>query len=209
MNDRPPACSLDLWIMLNPARAFAYAASQPVERPLWVAMRRPLLLTGVLACIVSLAASGTLTLRLAAPTALYWAYIPITELLAFVALVWTRRGRAPLAHAIDIFFSGHGPWLLMLVGVASTIAFLPPEIAWMLMTGPWLAALAVVLLWSAYIDFRYFTIVFEARAGRAAIDIALFRLFTWTVVFVVFAVPVVTPSALVDEVVGIVKELAG
>jgi hypothetical protein len=208
MNAGPPPYSREIWVMVNPARAFAYAASQPPDTGIWVVLRRPIFLAFVLSCVVSLAAGGTLTLRLAAPSALYWAYIPLTELVALVALIWTRRGRIPLAHAIDVFFSGHGPWMFMLVGVAASIAFLTPEVAWTLMPGPWLAALVVILAWSAYVDFRYFTVVLGARAGRAAIDMTLFRLFTWFVVFVIFAVPDVTPLGIAEEIVGIVNDLA-
>jgi len=45
----------------------------------WLAVRRPLALALFLGCAVSLMASGTLTLRLALPAALYWTFIPLAR----------------------------------------------------------------------------------------------------------------------------------
>ena len=71
-----------------------------------VACRRPFFLTFVFACVVSLAATGTLTARIAAPALLIWVYVPAVEALALYVVIRTHRDRLPLARARRPLFCG-------------------------------------------------------------------------------------------------------
>lgn len=194
---RPQRRSLDAWIMWSPSRAFQYVASQPLDDGgIWVAARRPLFLAFVLGCGVSLLASGTLTLRLAGPATVSWAFVPGVEALTLSAMAWRRQRRASLPATIDAFFAGHGPWILFLIGLAATIAFLPPSLGWKLMTTVWLWGLALVIVWSACIDFCFFRCVWGAGRAAAVRDVVVHRLATWTAVFAMLAVPALTPGSI-------------
>jgi hypothetical protein len=59
---------------------------------------------------------------------------------------------------------------------------------------------------SAYIDFWFFRQVLGAGSGVAIRDLVVHRLMTWAAVIVIFAVPVATPAAIVEEVAGVLTE---
>lgn len=190
--------SLDAWVLVRPAAAFQWLAAQPLSGGLRVAGRRPLLLTFVIGCAISLAATGTVTARLVGPPMLYWAFVPITEILALVAIVGRRR-RIPLAVMVDRFFAGHAAWMLLLVSIAGLLAFAPPAYWWMLLIRVSLIGLAIVVSWSAYIDFCFFRHVIGASPAAAARDVAVHRTITWLVVFSIFATQELTAWGLLRE----------
>jgi hypothetical protein len=197
--------SLDAWVLVRPAAAFQWLATQPLSGGLRVAGRRPLLLTFVIGCVISLAATGTLTARLVGPPLLYWAFVPITEILALVAIVGRRR-RIPLAVLVDRFFAGHAAWMLLLLSIGGLLAFAPPAYWWMLIRVS-LIGLAMVVSWSAYIDFCFFRHVIGASPAAAARDVAVHRAITWLVVFSIFATQELTAWGLLREVSEAVAEI--
>src|SRR2546423_7344742 len=128
----------------------------------WLGLRRPLLLALFLGCTVSFLTSGTLTLRLIAPSMIYWSFVPIIEIATLAVVCIGDRRDIPFPRLIDSFFRGYGPWLLWLVVMCAIWTLLSPasksfdgtiNIAWL--TGG--AALAMV--WSLYIDFSFFRLV--------------------------------------------------
>ncbi|HYN05956.1 MAG TPA: hypothetical protein VES67_01075 [Vicinamibacterales bacterium] len=198
--------SVDAWVLVRPAAAFQWLAAQPLSTGLRVAVRRPLLLTFVMGCIVSLAAAGTLTARLVGPPMLYWAFIPIAEILALAAIV-RRRGRLPFAALIDGFFAGHAAWLLLLIAIGGLLAFSPPALWWTILTRVSLVGLALVVVWSAYVDFCFFRHVVGAGRGAALRDVVVHRAITWLVVFSIFATQELTPWGLYREVAEAIAEI--
>ena len=171
------------------------------------AFRRPLFVALVLGCGVSLLATGTATIRLAGPASIYWAFVPLVETLALLAIVWRPRRRAPLPVLIDTFFAGHGAWTLFVIAIAATMATVSPASWWFLLTRVWIAIAGLVIAWSAYIDYCFFRRILGASPIDACRDVAVDRLLTWTVVFWIFAVPAPDPWTFVREVVGAVEEL--
>jgi hypothetical protein len=199
--------SHDAWVLASPSRAFAHMAAAADRPGVWTAVRRPLFVALALASLVSLIAEGGLTARIAVPAIVYWAYVPAAEMLALVLVAGRSRRGPRLSNAIDIHFAGHGPWLLLLFGIAVSLSFLPPPIAWPLLVRVWLPAMFVVIAWSAYIDACYFRVVFGAGAGGAALRVAALRLITWSIVITIFAVPSMTPWGLMREMAEAVKEV--
>jgi len=184
--------SVDARVMARPARTFGALAVGPVstrDGGWWVGARRPLALAVICGCVMSLASTGTLTVRLVGPATVYWAFLPLVELLAFLALVAPRRRRPALPRTIDAFFAGHGPWTLLLLGVASSWAFLPPQRAWELLITVWAWAALPVIVWSARIDFCFYRSMLGASRWSALRDLLVWRLLVWTAVLMVFAWP--------------------
>jgi hypothetical protein len=196
---RPPHWSLDAWAMCRPDRAFRYIASQKTGRGLWLALRRPLFVAFILGCGISLMTTGVLTLRLLISVTAYWTFVPAIEALGLIAVLRKPSGNASWAATIDRFFVGHGTWTLFMTVLAASLAFLPPHTAWRLLTTVWLVVLVVVLAWSAYVDFCFFRWVTGASWASAARRLLVHRLLTWTAIFIVFAVPNLSPVALGEE----------
>jgi hypothetical protein len=103
------------------------------------------------------------------------------------------------AGTIDRFFVGHATWTLFMIVLMVSLAFLPPQISWRLLTTMWLIVLVGVLGWSAYVDFCFFRWITAAGPAEAARRVVIHRLLTWTAIFIVFAVPDVSPGALGEE----------
>ena len=101
---------------------------------------------------------------------------------------------------------GYGPWAILLIALASALSFLPPEIGWE-RARLWLGGMALVVIWSAYLDYWFFRAVYRATPLAAVRDVLLVRLISWTLIFWIFAVPDSTPLGVFGEVIAAVKEL--
>ncbi len=199
--------SFDARVLLRPAHSFR---ERSVESPLSVrsALRRPLFLALLLGCVTSLVATGVLTLRIALPASVYWGIVPAIELGALLLVLRRVSRRINVPRAVDTFFAGHGAWTLFLLWLAAAISFRPPEQIWGLITGWALVLLVAVLAWSAYIDFCFFCHAIGRSRATALRDVVVTRLITWSLVFGIFAVPNLSPRAVINEMSEIVRELS-
>ena len=166
----------------------------------WTLVRQPLLFAFAIGIVVSLAASGRVSVRLVADGALSFAFVPVIEAAAF-AVVYRRGPRAmPYATAVDRFFRTNAPWLAIMTAFAAlTIVVTPRE------SGVWaapprlliLAAVAVAgIVWSAALDLAFFRDALGRTRAAAVRDTLLFRAIEWplvTLYFLGFAIrPMVT-----------------
>jgi hypothetical protein len=112
--------------------------------------------------------------------------VPLAEI---AALFLTRPKSKMLSFscAVDLFFTGHGPWLLWLVGFAALWTFASP-IRFFASAGLlWSFYLAgLVAVWCGYIDFCFFRKVYEETRGKAVLRLLLHRAISWTLGFVIF-----------------------
>jgi hypothetical protein len=133
-------------------------------------------------CAISLMDGGRLTLRLALPAAFYWTFVPLVETLALFATSRAARRAGPWPRTIDLFFMGHGPWLLWLVAFSAYWAFLPPVAAfsWPARNRIWFLSAEIVAVWSAYIDFCFFRCVLKCTVWQAGRDLLLQRSLAWS-----------------------------
>jgi len=202
--------SLDARVLVRPGRGFQSLAgtrtTPGVQSKFWIALRRPLFLTLVLASGVSLLASSVATVRLVAPTALYWSFVPLVEILALAIVLWRRRG-GRMFFLIDTFFAGHAAWTLFLLVIAAAITVSSPRYWWFLITGPAIIGILLVISWSAYVDVCYFRYICGARLPRAIRDVLLHRLVSWALIFWIFAVPDPTPLGVIQEIVRAMAEV--
>lgn len=203
--------SLDARALVRPARTFkALAASHRAgdsQSTFWTAARRPLFLTLVLACVVSLVGTSVASVRLIAPTAIYWSFVPVIEILALAVVVWRRSRSGSFASLVDTFFVGHGVWTLFILVAGAAFAVASPMHWWFLITGPAIAGLLFVSAWSAYVDVCFFKYVCDSRLAGAIGSAALHRVIAWMLIFWIFAVPEPTPLGVIQEIVEAVKEL--
>jgi hypothetical protein len=142
----------------------------------------------VLGCAISLMAEGRITLRLALPAAVAWSFVPL--LLVICVTVSHRRARLamPLARTIDLSFRSITPWLLWLVLDASQWVLLPPARVYGLPDYRvlWYGLAILAGVWSAYVDFWYFRVVFGKTSAGAGLSILFHRVACWSVGLVVF-----------------------
>jgi hypothetical protein len=160
----------------------------------WLGLKRPLFLSFFLGCTVSFLTSGTLTLRLIGPATLYWSFVPLVEIAALASVCWSNRQNVQFSRLIDSFFRGYGPWLLWLVGMCAIWACLSPSVKSFdgTVSIVWLGAGgALAIAWSFYIDFSFFRSVLGRSPERAARDLALQRLISWSLIMSIIAAPTI------------------
>ena len=163
----------------------------------WLAFRRPLLLAFVFGCVISLLTSTQLIPGLVAGESLSWSVVPFLQVISLAMLTWRRRPVLGLPRIIDLFFTGMGPWLLWLTGVAalSSVSDWVDVQNWAGPSRVWLSlgSMLPALIWSGWIDFYFFRRVMgESRSG-AVRNLLLQRLIASMSWFVLFYGYVVWP----------------
>ncbi len=171
----------DARVMAHPFRAYAELATAPDDgqaaRPL--ALRVALFLL-VLGGFVSLLTAGRLVAFHVVSTMLFWSFVPAAQAAAFTAalrLGAPRGRRPPLAHALTLYFTGHGPWLLFLLSIAGVCLFAPDVYAtlrWLLGHLVLPALFLGTIAWSAVITFACFRAGLGFSRARASGTTALF-----------------------------------
>jgi hypothetical protein len=177
--------SPDVWVMLRPAMAYQWLVRQKIDEGNWTAAQRPLFMIVLLGCLVSLVTAGSLSMRLFAAGAINALFVPLLEIGVLVGL-WRGKRTIPFSRTVDLFFMGHGPWVLYLLVFSAIWAFASPTEAFVL-TARWMWSLLVVaLVWSAYIDFCFLRHVLPESAARAAGKLLALRVITWGIGLVIF-----------------------
>lgn len=154
----------------------------------WTGLRRPLLVALVLGCGMSLMDARVLTLRLALPTAFWWTYVPMVEILALFAACPAARRAPSWPRIVDRYFMGHWPTLLWVMALAGCLAFIPPitVLSWQQRISVPFDSALLVIAWSAYIDFQFFRRGLKQSAWHAARDLLVQRAIAWTVGLTIF-----------------------
>jgi hypothetical protein len=112
--------SPELRLMFAPRDTYASLARLPRRVTLLTAVRRPLLVAMVLGTVAAISATGHVTPRLLLSTTLCWCFvIALQAAIALVLIAGPAHRTVGLARAIDLFFAGHAPWSLWMLGVAA------------------------------------------------------------------------------------------
>jgi hypothetical protein len=160
----------------------------------WLALKKPLLLAFLLGCTVSFLTSGTLTLRLIGPAMIYWGFVPLIEIAALSAVCWNDRQNVPFPRLIDSFFRGYSPWLLWMAGMCAIWSLLSPpakSLDWTVSI-VWLdGGVALAIVWSLYIDFRFFRSVLRRTPAGAVRQLALQRVISWSLIMAIIGAPTI------------------
>ena len=201
--------SLDARILTRPSQTLRELATRPLESGIGVALRRPLTMLLAFACMAPILATGSVTLRLLPVTAIYWAYVPLTQLLAVSVVILGTRHQQRFSAALDIYFAGRMPMLLTILLIALTLASVSNKTAWSFLTTIGVGLMVAGLTWSARFDYCYFSDFLRQSSPAAVVRTILLRVIVWPIVFGVFSVPGMSYGAFVAEIVGAARELFG
>jgi hypothetical protein len=139
----------------------------------------------LLGCLVSLVTAGSLSLRLVAGGAANAIFVPLLEIGA-LGWLWRSRRAIPFARTVDLFFMGHGPWVLWLLAMCAIWTLAPPTQAFVL-TRRWMWLLmGMAVAWSGYVDFCFLRYVLGDSGARAGARLVLLRGTTWSIGLVIF-----------------------
>ena len=155
------------------------------RRAVVLLVRKPLLLTLFLGCAASALTSGVFTFRLVVDGALSFAFVPVCEAAAVAALCPRRRMPLPYSLLVDRLFENNRPWLIWLVVLASVGAFVE-VLQFGRWIGPILVSSIVPIVWSAWLDLRFFRLATHHSIRGAAVDVLLLRAVAWPLAFMYF-----------------------
>ena len=115
----PPRTTDAVRLMLGPLSEYRRHLAES-RAATWIdALRTPALLALMLGVLMSVAATGRVTLSLVLSQTLYWSFVPILQSITATVFVASAPARpVNLARAVELLFKGHAPWSLWLIGVA-------------------------------------------------------------------------------------------
>jgi hypothetical protein len=172
----------DLALAVAPARLWPRVAGSSSAHH-W--LTRPLFALFLYGCVASLAISGRMTLRLVPAAMLQAIYVPLLQM---AALAWVCRGALPLRRTVDLFYAGHAPVSLVLLGFGAAWGFAPTGQAYGQM-GFWFWAALAALGWSAWVDYHFFRAVVGRGPAGAVRAVMLHRLLWWIPALAIFVGP--------------------
>jgi hypothetical protein len=111
----------EVGVALAPARTYArLVVESPAEMSWWRVFERPTLVLLVIGVSSAIAATGRITLSLAASSMLLWSFVIAVQLVAAALLIVSVPARSTgMTAAIDLFFAGHLPWSIWIMVVAA------------------------------------------------------------------------------------------
>jgi hypothetical protein len=181
-------------VLVRPAIVYEALARTAGSGTSWArALQRPAFIALLLGAVFTLTTAGQLTLRLLVGAAVAWSFVPLVQIAAVAALVTVFRVRhlSPKT-AVDLYFVGHAPWSLWLLGVAGIATFAAPSAAsdlWGARPGMVLTlSLLLPLLWSKRLTWAFLRQGLALEARRAAGALALHDALTWGAVVFYFLV---------------------
>lgn len=127
------------------------AEGPPDGRWWWLMARRPLFVLLILGTFVSFTTAGRLVPAHIVFTVLFWVFLPAYQTIAAASVARLFASSVPVSWAVDLFFVGHLPWLLLLTWVSGLCLFAPgvyDAFSALLTTGVLPGLGVLVVLWS-------------------------------------------------------------
>jgi hypothetical protein len=156
-----------------------YAALGTADAPLsWrPALMRIARLLLVLGLFVSITTSGRLVTTQVAGTMLAWLFTPLVQSTAvlFAAQLFARH--VPRRRVLDLYFAGHGPWLVLMWIAAGIVVIAPhpTEVFFFLLAKGILPGLLVGgFVWGIVLNVAMFRRGLGLSRGKTALATALF-----------------------------------
>jgi hypothetical protein len=149
------------------------------ERPLTHAWLGPLRWSLAIACFVSLTTAGRLLVDHLLLAPLAWAFAPVTQIVWIVAVARMWRSRLTIGKLVDLYFAGHGPWLVLLA-LATGVCLLAPDptavFRWLARAGIPIALPLVATVWCCFLTYAMFRSALGLRRGASILASAVFYL---------------------------------
>lgn len=172
----------ELALMVSPQATYAALARSGGRGTMVTAVRRPVLVAIVLGVSMAMSATGHVTPSLVLSTTLCWSFVVALQAAIAIALVAApARRTVGLARAIDLFFAGHAPWSLWLLGAA---AWAPSPVGRPML--PVLVAAAVPLVLTPRIVTAFFREVLEMDPRHAVARAAVQQAISWITFVILF-----------------------
>lgn len=101
-----------------------------------------------------------------------YAYVPFAQFVALTIAVRVASRGISLRRAFAFYLAGHGPWLLLLFGIAAACLLAPSPAAVLFAVLP--KAIPVTFLWSGILTYACFQRGLGLRSLRAGLSTAIY-----------------------------------
>lgn len=101
-----------------------------------------------------------------------YAYVPIAQFVALSIAVRAVTRKVPLRRAFALYLVGHGPWFLMLLGIAAACLLAPAPATVLFAVLP--KAIPLTFLWSGILTFACMKRGLGFSGGRAAVCLLIY-----------------------------------
>jgi hypothetical protein len=187
----------ELRIMLRPLSTYRQLSEAADDSGVWVMVRRPLFVALVVGSFVSITVSGRLTISLLVDGMVFWGFVPILQgiLMSAIVVIFGRR-RIATSKAMDLFFMGHGPWLMWLLAISATCLFFPVKQFYLWpVQGGWVlpVSLLAAWIWSSITSFAFLRGALEVSNLRASALLLLYTLLLWSILISLLVVTEAIP----------------
>jgi hypothetical protein len=171
-----------LRVMLAPAPSYRRLVGQPPAPGLRALVARPLLVALVVGTVVTLTNAGQLFPTLLLGSVISWSWVPALQLAAAAALIAVvRRRPVPLSSAVDLFFRGHLPWSLWLMGLAAVLMVrFPQGLNGASNLRPLFLSALVPIAWTWVITFCFCRTVLALSRARAVAWTLAYQAVIWS-----------------------------
>lgn len=171
--------SPEIAVMLQPSAAYRRMAQEYPALRAARALRRPAIVALVAGGAISIGATGRATAPLVLSTTLCWSFALAWQLLAAAAVAGAPRTRLTFPQRLDLFFVGHAPWSLWLLGAAAWSRLFPDNTDFYFL----LHTVAVPAAWTFLIVYGFGRGVLELTRRRALFRAALHQAIVWLFAF--------------------------
>jgi hypothetical protein len=174
--------SEDLAVMLAPLASYRRLIEPPPAPGVRSLLRGPARVALVVGTFVTLTSVGQALPTLLLGSVFSWSWVPALQALAAAPLIAVARGRrVPFSSAMDLFFRGHLPWSLWLMGLAVLMmARFPHGLVASPDLGKLLLTALVPIAWTWVITFAYCRVVLALRWWWAAAGTLLYQGVIWS-----------------------------
>jgi hypothetical protein len=175
----------DVAVMLSPAASYRRLLERPPLTGPRAWLRGPATVAVVVAAFVTLTNAGQALPTLLLGSVLAWSWVPALQALVSAPLIaLCRRRRVPFSTALDLFFRGHLPWSLWLLGLAALMmARFPHGLAATPSMGHVLLTALVPIAWTWVITLAFCRTVLALRWWWAGLWTLVYQAIIWSVAY--------------------------
>jgi hypothetical protein len=146
--------SPELQIMKAPQRVYSRLVAERQTVTALDACYRPMVVALTIGTAASISSTSHVSIGLVTSVTACWTFLVVVQVIAaWVAMPSASRRAIGSARAIDLLFSGHGPWSLWLLVAAAWALAMPTterDTRWLL------TSIAVPVIWNVVIVFAFF-----------------------------------------------------
>jgi hypothetical protein len=167
----------DIRLMFRPFAGYRALAVRDDQAPGRSALEKAVFLLFVIGAFVSLTSAGRLVAFHVASSMVFWSFAPALQSVAVTLALRTVAPGVDVRRALALYFSGHAPWMILLVALAAAPIVAPNTyvtMTWLFRSGVIPVAFLGAIAWGGILTYACFRTGLGLARGQAIKATALF-----------------------------------